>query len=65
MPDICMCFGMGCPEKETCYRYTAKPSEYQSYFEHPPYLDGECEYYWKTEHDTRIQNTDRSKDTTR
>lgn len=47
MPDITMCSGEGCPLKESCYRYTAKPSEYwQSYFIDPPIKDGECEYYW-------------------
>lgn len=48
MSDICMCEGNGCMQKESCYRYTAKPSEYQSYFVVPPYKCslGECEYYW-------------------
>ena len=32
MPDITMCMGDGCPAKERCYRFTAKPSKYQSYF---------------------------------
>lgn len=38
MADITMCFGMGCPLKEQCYRYTAKADEYQSYFVGLPYL---------------------------
>lgn len=38
MADITMCFGSGCPLKEQCYRYTAKPDEYQSYFVGLPYL---------------------------
>ena len=50
--DITMCSGKDCPFKETCYRYTATPSEYrQSYFFNPPIIKGEevtCEYYWKT-----------------
>jgi hypothetical protein len=45
-PDITMCQGTNCPEKETCYRYTAKPSEYQSYFIEPPIKDDKCEMYW-------------------
>ena len=54
MPDISMCEGGMCPIKETCYRFTADPSEYmQSYFGNPPFkeVDGssECEYYWKRE----------------
>jgi hypothetical protein len=46
MPDITMCPGTFCPHKETCYRYTAKPSDYQSYFMKPPIKEGKCEYYW-------------------
>ncbi len=49
MPDISMCVGNDCPLKETCYRYKAKPCEYQTYFMNPPYEDGKCEYYWKME----------------
>jgi hypothetical protein len=46
MPDITMCLGTDCPYKETCYRFTAKPSEYQSYFIEPPFKDGQCDMYW-------------------
>jgi hypothetical protein len=46
-PDITLCVGTNCPQKETCYRFTAKPNEYwQSYFSVPPIKDGKCEYYW-------------------
>lgn len=46
-PDITMCKGTGCPAKESCYRFTAKPSEFmQSYFVESPYKDGKCDYYW-------------------
>lgn len=46
-PDITMCKGTNCPYKETCFRFTAKPSEYmQSYFVEPPIKDGKCEMYW-------------------
>ena len=41
-----MCVGTNCPHKEKCYRYTAKPSEYQYYFIKPPIKDGKCEMYW-------------------
>lgn len=53
MPDISMCTGKGCPIKDTCYRHTAKVSEYerQSFFVTPPVkADGTCEYWmeiWK------------------
>jgi histone acetyltransferase (RNA polymerase elongator complex component) len=51
MPDITiitMCPGTNCPHKETCYRYTAKPSEgwTQAYFTEPPIKDGKCDMYW-------------------
>lgn len=47
MPDITMCEGTGCPRKESCHRFTEKPSEYQSYFVTPPVReDGKCEMYW-------------------
>ena len=51
MPDITMCKGDGCPMKETCYRFTAKPSDLrQSYFMNAPIKeDNTCEYYWPNE----------------
>jgi len=46
-PDITMCRGTNCPYKESCYRYTAKPSEFiQSWFMKPPIEDGKCDMYW-------------------
>jgi len=45
MPDITMCTGEGCPKKETCYRFTAIPGRYQSFFVAPPYKDGDCPRY--------------------
>jgi hypothetical protein len=49
MPDISMCPGEGCPNKESCYRYLAKPDKYwQAYFVGSPVKeDGTCDYYWK------------------
>jgi hypothetical protein len=47
MPDITMCPGTNCPQREKCYRFTAKPDEYwQSYFIDPPIKDGKCDLYW-------------------
>ena len=47
MPDITMCKGGNCPHKEKCYRFTAKPSYYQSYFVEPPIgHNGKCDSYW-------------------
>lgn len=46
MPDITMCSGEGCPKKEQCYRFTARPDQRQSYFAKPPINDrGECSYF--------------------
>lgn len=48
MADISMCEGIGCLQKESCYRFIAEPSKYQSYLIIPPYKCSieECEYYW-------------------
>lgn len=47
--DISMCFGEGCPKKETCYRYRATPNELrQSYGMFEANLNnGKCDYYWE------------------
>lgn len=48
MPDITMCKGGDCPLKETCYRYTAKPTpHWQSFFAEPPFTGNECAHYWE------------------
>lgn len=58
MPDITMCMGTGCKNKNTCYRYTAEPTSYvddkgvkqiyQSYFGVVPVdKNGKCEHYWR------------------
>ena len=48
MADITMWKDNDCKLKDTCYRYTAKPSDYQYYFvESPKGEDGECRYYWE------------------
>lgn len=49
MPDIAMCSGERCPLKEICYRYTATPSSYQSYFAQSPVSGGTCEYFWRAD----------------
>ena len=47
MPDICMCSGHLCNIKENCYRFTATPGKYQSYFSLPPNTDiNTCEYFY-------------------
>lgn len=54
MPDIAMCTGGTLPHCQDCYRRTAKPCMYQSYFGKPPEDDGECLYYWAP-HSKRAQ----------
>lgn len=56
MPDISMCMSKYCPIRESCYRYTAIPSEYrQSYadFSYNKELK-KCEYYWNNETSVKI-----------
>ena len=46
MPDITMCDGKDCPVCDDCYRFTAKPSDLQSYMQAPWDFDKEeCKYY--------------------
>lgn len=47
MPDISMCENKLCPLKDNCYRYTAKPSDYQLYAEFTPDDKGKCDYFWE------------------
>lgn len=54
MPDITMCSGAACKQRDECYRYKAKPSEYlQSYFIETPRNteDDTCNYFWKIKED--------------
>ncbi len=53
MPDITMCKGEDCESKYTCYRFTAEPSDRQSYFFGSPIENNGCDYYW----DKNKQNT--------
>lgn len=50
MPDITMCVSRGCPKKNECYRYTAKPDKYyQSYADYGKIcLENDYKYFWKT-----------------
>ena len=49
MADISMCAnGFSCELRNTCYRYTAESSVYQSYMS-PPDPGKDCEYYWPVE----------------
>lgn len=47
MPDITMCKDKDCNLKLKCYRYTAKPDRYQSFFGTEVKVDKNvCEYFW-------------------
>lgn len=47
MADITMCNGFRCPRLYNCYRFTAEPSRYQSWFaETPLKADQTCDHFW-------------------
>jgi len=49
MADITKCEDNLCPSKETCYRYTAPESIYQSYGKFNREEDEDnCNMYWQT-----------------
>ena len=45
MPDISMCTNDACPKRKECYRFMAKPCEWQSYAGFEPDEDGECKKF--------------------
>lgn len=51
MPDISMCADHRCPLRETCYRYTAKPTDrWQRSGPFHLLREGDkCDYYWPVE----------------
>jgi hypothetical protein len=53
MPDISMCLSTSCPSRLTCYRFTATPSERQTYADFRPDESGKCDYYWPIETETK------------
>lgn len=54
MPDITMCVNTECPLRDKCFRYRAKPDEWQSYSDFKPETGADkdwnfvvkCEYFW-------------------
>ena len=46
MPDISMCRNENCLRKEKCYRYMAKPEEFQWYSDFATDDGKDCDYYW-------------------
>lgn len=52
MPDISMCFGKDCAERQGCYRFRAlSDGEFQSFgnFEQQRQPGEPCKYFWPTE----------------
>lgn len=56
MPDITMCINKDCPIRSVCYRYRAKPSDWQSFAKfnwkmtpEPDFDPDEpdCDYFWE------------------
>ena len=47
MVDISMCDRRDCKKKNTCFRYLAFPSEYQTYLIIDTPDTDNCEYYWR------------------
>ena len=50
MSDITKCYGIDCPVRDKCWRYTASAERYQSYFtENPSDVINDrftCDVYW-------------------
>jgi hypothetical protein len=45
MPDISKCMGGNCPLKKSCYRFTSKACQWQSYLNIPPFQGDKCDMY--------------------
>lgn len=60
MPDIAMCKGCGCPQRERCHRYTAAPSRFQTFYAIPPYdhVTGECHAFVPAREPRRVRGPD-------
>jgi hypothetical protein len=56
MPDITMCLGHGCRARNHCYRFSATPSQMQSYFVDVPGSDKKCDYYSQRDYSNMMYN---------
>ena len=54
-PDITMCNGGECPQKDECYRHRAVPSMLQSRFVEEPFTEEGCRDFWPTSKGQRLQ----------
>ena len=58
MNDITKCEGNNCPQKESCYRFLAKPDRLQSYSAFDEIRTPEkCEYYWEEDNGRTTNRT--------
>jgi len=53
MPDISMCRALKCEIKDTCYRFTAKPSRFRQAFLTPTVIGKECKQYWPVDEEEK------------
>lgn len=49
MADITMCGNDNCTKREQCFRYTATPSQWQSYAAFTQDEYGKCIHFWDKE----------------
>lgn len=50
MADISKCDGRACPLKESCWRFLAPESDWQTYANFDAFFDhkeNKCDHYWK------------------
>lgn len=54
LTDITMCDDRECPLKDSCFRFRATPSQWQSFFVNSPnqYGNSECPQYLKADYQT-------------
>lgn len=45
MPDLTLCQGNSCKIKEECFRYTAKPKEFNQSYTNFHGINEKCEYF--------------------
>lgn len=59
MTDITKCSGLDCQMKGNCYRFTAKPSDYQSWFmQHPLKIDNTCDEFYPVNSKSMLNRID-------
>lgn len=57
MVDIAKCSRHDCPKCENCFRFKAKPSEWQSYIMIQDVND--CNYYWQIADEKELQTLEK------